>query len=265
MRAALDNAPVIDLKAGPKPGFATHVKVELRKMVDTRAGFWLILSIGILCALVMIGILAFVDPKDMNFELFLAGMNTPMSILLPVLGILSVTSEWGQRTGLVTFTLQPRRATVVASKLTAGVVVAVGAVAVAMVLATIGTGIGVGLRGADDAWNLTATSAISWVAAQIIALVQGFAFGMLIMNTAAAIVSYFVYLFIVPTLFALLNEFVSWGDNISKWLDFGMAQGQLFGNNATGEDWAHFATSGFIWLLLPLMLGIWRLLRSEVK
>ena len=32
-----------------------------------------------------------------------------------------------------------------------------------------------------------------------------------------------------------------------------------------GEEWAQFATSGTLWLLLPLALGIWRLLRSEVK
>ena len=33
----------------------------------------------------------------------------------------------------------------------------------------------------------------------------------------------------------------------------------------TGEDWAHFAVSGFIWLVVPLVIGIWRVLRAEVK
>ena len=33
----------------------------------------------------------------------------------------------------------------------------------------------------------------------------------------------------------------------------------------TDEDWAHFAVSGLIWLVLPLTIGLWRVLRAEVK
>ena len=39
-----------------------------------------------------------------------------MGILLPVLGILLVTSEWSQRTAMVTFTLEPSRSRVIAAK-----------------------------------------------------------------------------------------------------------------------------------------------------
>jgi len=38
----------------------------------------------------------------------------PQSWLLPVLGIMAVTSEWTQRTGLVTHTLEPRRSRILA-------------------------------------------------------------------------------------------------------------------------------------------------------
>ena len=43
----------------------------------------------------------------------------PMAILLPVLGIMSATQEWSQRTGLTTFTLEPRRGRVVTAKVVA--------------------------------------------------------------------------------------------------------------------------------------------------
>ena len=33
----------------------------------------------------------------------------------------------------------------------------------------------------------------------------------------------------------------------------------------TGEEWAQIAMSGTIWLIIPLALGIWRLLRIEFK
>ena len=40
-----------------------------------------------------------------------------MSLILPVLGILLVTSEWSQRTGLTTFALVPQRERVIVAKL----------------------------------------------------------------------------------------------------------------------------------------------------
>ena len=47
---------------------------------------------------------------------------TPASILLPIIGILLVTSEWSQRTALITFTLVPKRMRVMSAKIAAGVV-----------------------------------------------------------------------------------------------------------------------------------------------
>ena len=40
----------------------------------------------------------------------------PLAMLLPVIGIMAATAEWTQRTGLVTFTLEPRRGRVVLAK-----------------------------------------------------------------------------------------------------------------------------------------------------
>ena len=47
-------ADVIDVD---RPGipFSRLVRVELRKLVDTRAGFWLTASIGVIAAIVVIG------------------------------------------------------------------------------------------------------------------------------------------------------------------------------------------------------------------
>jgi hypothetical protein len=33
----------------------------------------------------------------------------------------------------------------------------------------------------------------------------------------------------------------------------------------TGADWAHFVVSGLLWLVLPLAIGLGRVLRAEVK
>ena len=45
-----------------------------------------------------------------------------------MLGILLVTSEWGQRTGMVTFTLEPHRGKVIAAKVVAALVLGLLAV-----------------------------------------------------------------------------------------------------------------------------------------
>ena len=62
------------------------------------------------------------------------------SFLLPILAIMLVTSEWSQRTALVTFTLEPRRSRVVLAKLVVAQLFTVLTLVVAFV-------VGVGLHG----------------------------------------------------------------------------------------------------------------------
>src|SRR5689334_14659169 len=126
----------LDVSHTPMVPFGRLVRVELRKMADTRAGRWLLISIAALTVLVLIIQMAVVLGQDLHprFLDFLQGMNTPMGILLPVLGVLSVTSEWSQRTAMVTFTLEPSRVRVVAAKVVSLLVISVLALAVGLLL-----------------------------------------------------------------------------------------------------------------------------------
>lgn len=243
------------------------VKVELRKLVDTRAGMWLLISIAALSALVMV-ILIWVlaaNGESATFKDFVGAMSTPMGILLPVLGIMSVTSEWGQRTGLVTFTLEPRRSRVVIAKLVSAVVVAVVGLVIAIGLGALGNVLLGLITGDDMVWNAGGLELGGFFLANVIGLLTGFAFGMLFMNTAAAIVLFFVYSFVLPGLFTAGAALMGWFKDLQPWIDFAHAQGPLFDASMTGKDWAQFAVSGLIWFVLPLGVGIWRLLRAEVK
>ena len=105
--------------------FSRLVNVEFRKSWDTRAGFWLLFSIGaiVLVAELIAAIVTGVnDVDDVNFGTFATVAGFISQILLPVLGIMLVTSEWSQRTAMVTFSLEPRRARVVQAKLVVAVV-----------------------------------------------------------------------------------------------------------------------------------------------
>jgi ABC-type transport system involved in multi-copper enzyme maturation permease subunit len=252
-----------------KPGvpLSRLVNVELRKAFNTKAGRWYSFSILILCFIVMI-VQAFAF-REGNQDLsdFASSMGGTLSFFLPVIPIMLVTSEWSQRTGLVTFTLEPRRSRVVASKFIAGFIVAIAVMALAFVIAALGTAIAGGVRGADVSWVLTFSQVQNFVLANVFGVFIGFAFAMLIMNTPAAIVAYFAYSLILPIVVGIIGFNVGWFESAAPWFEFNTAQAPLFSGDfrPTGEEWAQIATSGTIWLILPLVLGTWRLLRSEVK
>ncbi|MEZ5160513.1 MAG: hypothetical protein R2709_07020 [Marmoricola sp.] len=106
--------------------FARLVKVEFRKMINTRAGLWLLIVTAGLTSVAMLitSIVSITQDVEFSFDLYLRTCAYTSGILLPVLGIILVTQEWGQRTGMVTFTLEPRRHAWSRAKLVTGVLLA---------------------------------------------------------------------------------------------------------------------------------------------
>lgn len=242
--------------------FSRLLRVELRKLVDTRAGFWLLTAI-ILITVVVIGVFLFVaDPDQLTFINFVGATATPQSILLPVLGILAVTAEWSQRTGLVTFTLEPSRIRIAVAKLVAVTLVGLVAVGVALGVAALSNVAGMAFMDGAGTWNVGPANVRDFFLLQLIGIVQGFAFGMLLMNTAAAIVLYYV----IPIAWNILFSMVDALEQVAPWLDLNTAMAPAFDHQTFhGADWAHIAVAGTIWVVLPLVLGLMRLLRREVK
>jgi ABC-2 type transport system permease protein len=257
----------LDISSTTPTPFSRLMKVELRKTYDTRAGLWLLISIGILTALVMVIQLAVVVVQDLSvgYNDFLTSTNFSIAVLLPILGIMLLTSEWSQRSAMVTFSLEPRRPLVIAAKLVVGLLLAVAAVVIALILATICNALYGLLSGEDALWNASVSQTSAFLLLQLIGMLTGFAFAALLLNTPAAIVIYMVYSFVLPGLFGLGAALIGWFDSIRPWIDFNFAQGPLVDASMTGSDWAHFAVSGTLWLVLPLAVGVWRVLRAEVK
>src|SRR6201999_2316012 len=124
-----------------RPSLARLTKVELRKMVDTRSGFWLQVAVLGLIALTVVVTLLAVHEDDHPFRHILSNALQPAGILLPVVGILLVTSEWSQRTALVSFALVPHRTRLFAAKVLAGAVLGMIALAFAAAVAALGTAV----------------------------------------------------------------------------------------------------------------------------
>lgn len=255
--------PASAVFGGPGIPMSRLVQVEFRKLVDTRASFWLAASIALLSAIIGVVILLIGtgsepgDPGNLTFSNLFNLMTAPMGFLLPVMAILLVTSEWSQRNALTTFTMEPRRERVIIAKLIVTIAASIAAVVIALVLGAICNGIG-GLIYADAGdWTMTGTGLLAGTLNILVGVVMGFAFAALFLNTPAAIVAYFV----VPTVLGILGGVIPWlQDHVLEWV-----QVPLLESDATGSDWAHLAVSCVIWIVIPMVFGVNRIMRSEVK
>ncbi len=238
-----------------RPGLGRLVTVELRKIVDTRAGFWMQLATVALTVLVVIVRLTTGDAGDHTFASVLKVGLQPAAVLLPVAGVLLVTSEWSQRTGMITFALVPVRSRVVLAKLIASVLLALAILAVSVVIVAGG----VAVAGVNGAW----TSAVALIGQSAVYLaggmLTGVAFGMLLLASAPAIVALFA-LPIAWTAVASLSVF----SDVAPWLDTRLALDPMPEAVMTATQWAHAGTALALWMLLPLALGARRIARREI-
>lgn len=241
------------------------VTVELRKSFDTRSGFWLLMSIAITSLIATGSVILFAPDSALDYETFATAIGFPMAVILPVIAILSVTSEWSQRSGLTSFTLVPHRGRVITAKLAVTVMVGVVSMLLAAAIGALGNVIGTAITGTDTIWNVSATELGYIILANVLGMLVGFMLGVLIRNSPGAVVGYFVYGFVLPTLTTLLAINQEWFEKAQPWVDFNYAQGALFDGGPTGEQWAQLGTSGLIWLVIPLAIGLRLVMRSEVK
>jgi hypothetical protein len=254
------------VRTAPPPVPATRlVGLELRKMFDTRSGFWLMASI-VITALIATGALILFAPDDeIAYGSFGAAVGMPMAIVLPMIAILAVTSEWSQRSGLTTFTLVPHRHRVIGAKAVAAIIVGVVSMGIAFAVGALGNLVGSAIVGVDPVWDMSVAEMANVVLANVLGLMIGFMLGVLIRSSAGAIVAYFVYSLVLPGLFALLAANQQWFRDLQPWVDFNFSQTRLYDNVLTGEQWAQLGTSGLIWLVAPLAVGLVLVMRSEVK
>jgi ABC-2 type transport system permease protein len=249
----------------PPITLSTVTAVELRKMFDTRSGFWMMSSIGILAVIATVATILFAPDDALTYDNFAAAIGFPMAVVLPMIAILSITSEWSQRTGLTTFTLVPSRGRVILAKAICTLGIAVVSMAIAMAVGAVGNVVGTAIAGVDTTWDFGLTDLAYVTLANILGMFVGFMLGVLIRNSAGAIVGYFVYSLLLPTITGVLAETQQWFRDAQPWVDFNYNANRLFEGGFSGQDWGQLAVTGSVWLALPLALGLWMVMRSEVK
>lgn len=268
MSAVAVETPTAARTARPAPAripLSRIVGVELRKSFDTRSGFWLMASIAILSVIATAATILFAPDDQLTYEAFATAVGFPMAVILPMVAILSVTSEWSQRTGLTSFTLVPHRGRVITGKAIVALGVGVVSMLLAAAIGAVGNVVGTAIAGVDTVWNVSAAELGYIILANILGMAVGFMLGVLIRNSPGAIVAYFVYSLVLPTITTVLAETQEWFADKQAWVDFNYAQGALFEGSVTSTQWAQLGVTGLFWLVIPLTVGVWMVLRSEVK
>ena len=241
-----------------RPSSARLTGVELRKMTDTRSGFWLQLVVGGLTFAVVLIVCLVGHAEDQTLRNLLNAAVQPANVLLPVMGVLLVTSEWSQRTTLITFTLVPNRSRVVWAKVAASVRLSLAALAVAFVAAVIGTV--VVAPDVADVWALPVGLLAQIVVVLTTGMMGGVAFGAVLLASAPAIVA----LFALPIVTGALGA-ISALEGVAKWVDPTHTLAPMTDHVMSATEWAHAGTTFALWLALPLAIGFWRIARSEVS
>lgn len=257
-------------QTGPIP-FGRLVKVELRKMADTRGNFWLAIISGVLLAVIaaiVLLVIALADDVQVTAYGWSSILTIPLSLLLPVFAILTVTSEWSQRSGLVTFTLEPHRLRVLLAKLTAVVAFAVAIVVVAFVLGAIGNVIGAAIGGYSVEWDLGARELIGTLVVQLLYFLMAFGLGCALLSTPGAIAVFYVVALLLPLMvYSTLYAFFDWARSIIPWIDLNFGTQPFLdpNNSLDGLDWARALVATLIWVVVPMVLGGRRVLSNEPK
>jgi ABC-type transport system involved in multi-copper enzyme maturation permease subunit len=236
--------------------WTTLLGVELRKTVDTRSGRALLAtSLGL-----VVGVLAWkiahadIDPA---FDGYSRGMATLVAVVMPIGGLLAMTSEWTQRTALTTFTLTPRRLPVIAAKYASALVLSLGVLAVGLVLAFGATAIAGALHGPADFADV-AVHVRGAVVMVLLQVTMACAFGAVAANTPVALSTFLL----APTVWTAAST--SLLGSAAPWLDVFSAYDRLASTDP-GADLAQTLTATTVWVLLPAAIGLWRALHREVR
>jgi ABC-2 type transport system permease protein len=243
--------------AGKRPSHFRLTGVELRKMVDTRAGVWLLAAMLLLTIAIVVA-LPFLDNPDLSLRGVFVDASQAAQTLLPVVGILLVTSEWSQRTALTTFALVPQRARVLAAKLNAGVILVAAAWIAILAVAAVGTAFAGGVE-LGATWTLP-----GWLIGQsflylAVLMLIGIGFGATLQSPAPAIALYFL----MPLGFAALTAIPAL-DGVGAWLNAIQTLEPLVNEALGADEWARIGTTLAVWLALPILAGLWRITRSDI-
>jgi ABC-2 type transport system permease protein len=244
-----------------RPGLAQLIAVELRKMTDTRSGFWLPIGVAVVTlagALIASANHGGHGGHGATLTHVLHVATQPAALLLPVMGVLLICGEWSERTKLTTFTLVPNRWRVIGAKLGASVLVSTPALVVCLVVTVVCVTLFGHAPAGAGSLPLTVI-AQSW-AFLVAGMVMGFAFGAAILVSAPAIVAYLL----LPTIWDAAAGGIHALSGLATWLDSSESLSPLTQQPLSAIQWAHALATFAVWIGIPIVVAAGRIGRGDL-
>lgn len=283
MSTAAMSPGTIDISGTAPVPFMRLVTLEWRKMLDTRSGRWLLgITVGLLFVVTAIVLIVLANEEgatlsysDWMFNVLLI----PLTFLLPVFPILCVTSEWSQRTGLTTFVLESNRVRLILAKLTAVLVLALVTLLFSAVVGVAGNLAGAAVGGYDASWEVESRTLFWTVAVQILYFLMAFGLGAVLLNSPAAVTIFYVFGIMLPFVvyFALVSSF-DWASTLIPFIDLQTSSVQVTTNEQLRVgppdfeakpletlQYVQFGVATIIWVVIPMVLGFFRIKKTEIK
>ena len=144
------------------------------------------------------------------------------------------------------------------AKLLASVVLSLVAFALLVVVAVVGTA--VAAPGLAHTWSLPVAIVGQHVVSLGTGMISGVALGAALLASAPAIVLSFV----LPIGWAIVGR-VAGLDGVARWLDATYTLAPLTEHILSSMEWARAGTTLALWMVLPLLIGVWRIVRGEIR
>ena len=237
--------------------FRRLLRVEWGKATDTRAARWLLALVGMSTVALMLAPMLAPKSIDQTYTSYLGFAALATTYLLPVVSILTLTSEWNQRTALTTFTQESRRVRVMGAKMAVSLLLGGVAALFGALVTAAGLGVVAGSGRAVEA-DLNGGVIIGFVLFVLISVFMGVALGALLHNSASAIVASFA----LPTTFVMLGRA---SKPIAEWLDVSTIFNRWLLNGEWSGHTQQILVGIMLWVAIPLTIGLVRTVRREIK
>ncbi len=241
-----------------RPPLARLKAVELRKLVNTPAGVWVLITVAVMTVLVALISVTNHAGRDATYTHVFHDASLPSAYLLPIVGILLICAEWTQRTTLTTFTLVPVRRRAIFAKVIASLLVSAAALivslAVTILLATAFGHVPSGPRSLP-----IAVIAQGWLYLSA-GMLTGLAFGAAFLTSAPAIVAFLL----LPTIWDAVVGRVNSLADVAVWLDSAHTLAPLTLQPLSALEWEHVATTLALWIGVPLLAGLRRIRGGDI-
>jgi hypothetical protein len=126
------------------------------------------------------------------------------------------------------------------------------------VVAAVGTA--VAAPAIENTWALPVGLLGQHVVSLATGMIGGVALGAALLASAPAIVLSFV----LPIAWAIAGRLAGL-DAVARWLDGTYSLAPMTEHVMSAMEWARAGTTLALWMLLPLLIGLWRITRGEIR